>query len=126
MQRRHRNVAEGHRPRRWPGRRNRNLAAMAAVTTERRGAELRVTLDRPEAMNAWDKQLGDELREALHSAAGDPEVRVVVLTGAGRGFSSGADLRAGFDTTPEGHPDLETMLRERYHPIITAVRQMPK
>ncbi|HLM49297.1 MAG TPA: enoyl-CoA hydratase [Solirubrobacteraceae bacterium] len=99
---------------------------MGAVSTERRNGELRVTLDRPEAMNAWDKQLGDELRAALDGAAENPEVRVVVLTGAGRAFSSGADLRAGFDTTPEGHPDLETILRERYHPIISTVRHMPK
>jgi 2-(1,2-epoxy-1,2-dihydrophenyl)acetyl-CoA isomerase len=50
----------------------------------------------------------------------------VVITGAGRAFSSGADLRAGFETTPEGHPDLEKVLRERYHPIIAGVRRMPK
>jgi 2-(1,2-epoxy-1,2-dihydrophenyl)acetyl-CoA isomerase len=50
----------------------------------------------------------------------------VVITGAGRAFSSGADLRAGFDATPEGHPDLRTALTERYHPIIAGIRRMPK
>ena len=99
---------------------------MSTVTTERRGAELRITLDRPDAMNAWDRALGDELRAAVEDAAADPEVRVVVLTGAGRGFSSGADLKAGFDPTPAGHPDVQTTLRERYHPIIAGVRRMPK
>ncbi|MGH2970238.1 MAG: enoyl-CoA hydratase-related protein, partial [Solirubrobacteraceae bacterium] len=49
-----------------------------------------------------------------------------VVTGAGRAFSSGADLKAGFDATPEGHPDVQTALTERYHPIITGLRRMPK
>jgi 2-(1,2-epoxy-1,2-dihydrophenyl)acetyl-CoA isomerase len=99
---------------------------MDTVIAERRGAELRVTLNRPDAMNAWDKPLATGLREAVEAAAGDDDVRVVVLTGAGRAFSAGADLRAGFDLTPEGHPDVGTALRGRYHPIITGLRRMPK
>jgi 2-(1,2-epoxy-1,2-dihydrophenyl)acetyl-CoA isomerase len=99
---------------------------METVTLERRGGELRITLNRPDVMNAWDKQFGVELRAAVEQAAEDDDVRAVVITGAGRGFSSGADLRAGFDATPEGHPDVGTALRDRYHPIITAVRLMPK
>jgi 2-(1,2-epoxy-1,2-dihydrophenyl)acetyl-CoA isomerase len=96
------------------------------VALERRGGELRITLNRPDVMNAWDKQFGVDLRAAVEQAAADDEVRAVVITGAGRGFSSGADLRAGFDATPEGHPDVGTALRDRYHPIITGVRRLPK
>jgi 2-(1,2-epoxy-1,2-dihydrophenyl)acetyl-CoA isomerase len=99
---------------------------MKKVITERRGAELRITLNRPDAMNAWDRRLGEELLAAVEAAAADDGVRAVVVTGAGRAFSSGADLKAGFDTTPEGHPDVGTVLRERYHPIITGLRRMPK
>jgi 2-(1,2-epoxy-1,2-dihydrophenyl)acetyl-CoA isomerase len=99
---------------------------METVTLDRRGGELRITLNRPDVMNAWDKQFGVELRAAVEQAAEDDEVRAVVITGAGRGFSSGADLKAGFDATPEGHPDVGTALRDRYHPIITTVRLMPK
>jgi len=99
---------------------------METVIAERRGAELRITLNRPDAMNAWDKQLGIELRAAVEAAADDDGVRAVVLTGAGRAFSAGADLRAGFDPTPEGHPDVGTALRDRYHPIILGLRRMPK
>ncbi|MGH2945713.1 MAG: enoyl-CoA hydratase/isomerase family protein [Solirubrobacteraceae bacterium] len=99
---------------------------MPTVSLDRRGAELRITLDRPDAMNAWDGQLGIELLAAIEEAAGDDAVRAVVITGAGRAFSSGADLKAGFDVTPEGHPDVGAALRERYHPIIAGVRRMPK
>jgi 2-(1,2-epoxy-1,2-dihydrophenyl)acetyl-CoA isomerase len=98
---------------------------METVTLERRGRELRITLNRPDALNAWDKQLGIDLLAAVREAS-DDAVRAVVVTGAGRAFSSGADLRAGFDATPEGHPDVETALRDRYHPIIAGLRELPK
>ena len=90
------------------------------------GAEMRIELNRPESMNAWDVQFGRDLLAAVEAAAEDDSVRAVTITGAGRGFSSGADLKAGFDPTPEGHPDVGSALRDRYHPIITTVRTMPK
>ena len=99
---------------------------METVKTDLRGGELRVTLNRPDVMNAWDKQFGEELLAALQQAASDDAVRAVTITGAGRGFSSGADLKAGFDATPGGRPDVHTALTERYHPIITGIRRMPK
>jgi 2-(1,2-epoxy-1,2-dihydrophenyl)acetyl-CoA isomerase len=99
---------------------------METVTLERRDGELRITLNRPDALNAWNKQLGADLLAAVREAAADDGVRAVVITGAGRAFSSGADLRAGFDPTPEGHPDVETVLHEVYHPIIAGLRELPK
>jgi 2-(1,2-epoxy-1,2-dihydrophenyl)acetyl-CoA isomerase len=99
---------------------------METVTLERRDGELRITLNRPDALNAWNKQLGTDLLAAVREAAADDGVRAVVITGAGRAFSSGADLRAGFDPTPEGHPDVETVLHDVYHPIITGLRELPK
>jgi 2-(1,2-epoxy-1,2-dihydrophenyl)acetyl-CoA isomerase len=98
---------------------------METVTLERRDGELRITLNRPDSMNAWNKQLGADLLAAVGEAKSD-DVRAVVITGAGRAFSSGADLRAGFDPTPEGHPDVQRVLHEVYHPIITGLRQLPK
>ncbi len=100
--------------------------AYETVNLHRRGAELRIELNRPDTMNAWDRQLGVDLLAAVERAADDEGVRAVVVTGAGRGFSSGADLKAGFDPTPEGRPDVGTALRDRYHPIITGIRHMPK
>jgi 2-(1,2-epoxy-1,2-dihydrophenyl)acetyl-CoA isomerase len=99
---------------------------METVILERRGGELRITLNRPDTMNAWDKQLGTDLLAAVREAADDDGVRAVTVTGAGRAFSSGADLKAGFDPTPEGHPDVQSALLERYHPIIRGLRELPK
>ena len=100
------------------------------VTLRRDGAAATIVLDRPEALNAWNRQLGDDLLAALREAAEDDAVRAVRLTGAGRAFSSGADLKditaMEEERTPEGHPDVQRLLRERYHPIITLVREMPK
>jgi 2-(1,2-epoxy-1,2-dihydrophenyl)acetyl-CoA isomerase len=99
--------------------------AYDTVNVYRRGGEMRIELNRPDAMNAWDAQFGEDLRAAVERAGAD-DVRAVVITGAGRAFSSGADLKAGFEPTPEGHPDVLTPLRERYHPIITGLRELPK
>jgi 2-(1,2-epoxy-1,2-dihydrophenyl)acetyl-CoA isomerase len=90
------------------------------------GGELRITLNRPETMNAWTHDLGRDLVAALDHAAHDESVRAVTITGAGRGFSSGADLKAGFDPTPSGHPDVLTPLTEIYHHVITGIRRLPK
>jgi 2-(1,2-epoxy-1,2-dihydrophenyl)acetyl-CoA isomerase len=96
------------------------------VQVQRRGAAATIVLDRPKAMNAVDPQLSEDLLRALTEAASDDEVRAVLLTGNGRAFCSGADLRAGFDPTPEGHPDVQKALHERFHPIIQTLREMPK
>jgi 2-(1,2-epoxy-1,2-dihydrophenyl)acetyl-CoA isomerase len=100
--------------------------AYETVNVHRRGGAARIELNRPEALNAWNGQLGVDLLEAVKRVAHDAEVRAVLLTGAGRGFSSGADLKAGFDPLPDGKPDVHTTLTERYHPIIAGLRHMPK
>lgn len=102
------------------------LHAYATVNLQRAGGVARIELNRPEKMNAWDRQFGLDLRAAIERVSDDPEVRAVLLAGSGRGFSSGADLSAGFDPTPEGHPDVRTALLDYYHPIILGVRTMPK
>ena len=99
---------------------------MSTVNLHRRGGGAVIELNRPDTMNAWNKELGRDLLDAVTACAEDPAVRAVMVTGAGRGFSSGADLKAGFDPTPEGRPDVLTVLRDVYHPIITGIRRMEK
>jgi 2-(1,2-epoxy-1,2-dihydrophenyl)acetyl-CoA isomerase len=87
-----------------------------------------IELNRPQALNAWNAQLGSDLLAALRAAAADDEIRALLITGAGRAFSSGADLRdvSGGETTADGKPDVYRTLTERYHPIMHAIRELPK
>jgi 2-(1,2-epoxy-1,2-dihydrophenyl)acetyl-CoA isomerase len=100
---------------------------LQTIKIHRRGGVATIELARPETMNAWNKQFGLDLRAAVEEVAADENARAVCITGAGRGFSSGADLRDISDEqTPEGRPDVYKVLTERYHPIITGIRTMPK
>jgi 2-(1,2-epoxy-1,2-dihydrophenyl)acetyl-CoA isomerase len=87
-----------------------------------------VELNRPEVLNAWNQQFGADLLAALRTVAEDESVRAVILTGSGRGFSSGADLKdmSAGTSTGEEQPDVYGMLTERYHPIMHIIREMPK
>jgi 2-(1,2-epoxy-1,2-dihydrophenyl)acetyl-CoA isomerase len=97
------------------------------VNWERDGGVGRIVLNRPETLNAWNTQLGDDLKEVVALAAGDPSVRAVLLTGAGRAFCSGADLKAGVeDLADDGMPDIEGRLQAVFHPILVGLRTMPK
>jgi 2-(1,2-epoxy-1,2-dihydrophenyl)acetyl-CoA isomerase len=101
---------------------------LETVNVHRAQGAATIELNRPHALNAWNGQLGADLLGAVRSVAADDEVRAVVITGAGRGFSSGADLRdvSGGHTTAEGRPDVYKTLTERYHPIMKEIRAMPK
>jgi 2-(1,2-epoxy-1,2-dihydrophenyl)acetyl-CoA isomerase len=98
-----------------------------AVIVRREGGAATIELNRPEALNAWNRDLGLGLKDAVLGVAADDSVRAVMITGAGRAFSSGADLRdITSDTTPSGRPNVQKVLEERYHPIIEGIRTMPK
>jgi len=105
---------------------------LALVLTERRGRVAVVTLNRPEKLNALSGELVAELVEVFDQLAGDDQVRVVVLTGAGRAFSAGADLggprRAEGGRTLdewwqrlEGNELRQFMIRDFAKPVIAAV-----
>jgi 2-(1,2-epoxy-1,2-dihydrophenyl)acetyl-CoA isomerase len=82
-----------------------------------------ITLDRPDALNSLEATLKRELMVVLREADRDRDVRAVVLTGAGRAFCAGQDLRERLmpDPTP-----LDVEVRERYNPIVLAMRRLPK
>jgi 2-(1,2-epoxy-1,2-dihydrophenyl)acetyl-CoA isomerase len=84
---------------------------------------LTLTLNRPDALNSFTVEMKEALLAGLKDAARNKEVRVVILTGAGRAFSAGQDLKehAGPDVN-----DLGTELRTRYNPIILAMRRLEK
>ncbi len=97
------------------------------VIWERDGGVGRITLNRPDSLNAWTHDFGRELKQVIERDAADPAVRAVLVTGSGRGFSSGADLKSGFDPAPDdGMPDIRKELHELYHPIIAGVRRLEK
>jgi 2-(1,2-epoxy-1,2-dihydrophenyl)acetyl-CoA isomerase len=92
-----------------------------AVLTSRDGAVLTITLNRPEVYNAINREMHAGLGAALDEAA-DPAVRAVVLTGAGRGFCAGQDLRE-FSELPGG---VGQALEETYHPNVRRIRALEK
>jgi 2-(1,2-epoxy-1,2-dihydrophenyl)acetyl-CoA isomerase len=99
---------------------------LETVGLEVRGAVAWITLNRPEALNAWTARFAHELVAALDHCADDPSIRAVVMTGAGRAFSSGTDLKSGDVFDEDGKPDVLTILREAYNPVIMRVRELSK
>ena len=96
------------------------------VQVNRDGAAVKIALNRPERMNAWSEGLSQDLLTVLREVAADETVRAVMLTGNGRAFCSGADLKDGADDAVAGKLDTYTTLTRWYHPIVTTIRQMPK
>src|SRR5215213_800516 len=84
---------------------------------------LTLTLNRPDALNSFNVEMKESLLAALKDAARDKSVRVVVLTGAGRAFSAGQDLK---ERQTPGAADLGSELRLRNNPIVLAMRRMEK
>jgi 2-(1,2-epoxy-1,2-dihydrophenyl)acetyl-CoA isomerase len=102
------------------------MSAEPPVRLEVDAGGARIVLNRPDTLNAWNADFAGALRDALAAAAENDTVRAIMITGAGRGFSSGADLgeqRSGIDGAP---PDLSERLRDLYNPIILSVREVPK
>lgn len=97
------------------------------VDSEKSGGICVLTLNRPDVLNAFDDALGRELIDGVSDAADDPEIRCIVITGAGRAFCAGEDLGPLADDYSAGRaPDLGTTLRDRYNPLIRAIRAAPK
>jgi 2-(1,2-epoxy-1,2-dihydrophenyl)acetyl-CoA isomerase len=96
---------------------------VADLRVERDGAVATIFLDRPDALNALTVPLKEALLAAFEDVAADDEVRAVILTGAGRAFCAGQDLRERLE--PDALP-LADEIRARYNPLIRAMRALPK
>jgi 2-(1,2-epoxy-1,2-dihydrophenyl)acetyl-CoA isomerase len=98
------------------------------IYVHRTGAAATIALNRPDRMNAWSNALSADLLDALRGVAADDTVRAVMLTGTGKAFCSGADLREGMAeaVANDGRLDVEKALTTWYHPIVTTIREMPK
>jgi 2-(1,2-epoxy-1,2-dihydrophenyl)acetyl-CoA isomerase len=90
------------------------------------GAVRTLTLDRPDRLNAFDAALHAALRDALSAAAAEEAVKVVVLTGSGRAFSSGQDLTENLPRDEAGRIDLKGPLERDYNPLVLALHRFPK
>lgn len=95
------------------------------LLVERRDGWLKLTLNRPKRLNAFNEDLHRALADALDQAAADDGIRAVLLTGAGRGFSAGQDLSA-VPVAPDGSPDIGTAVSRFYNPLIRRLRGLPK
>jgi len=91
------------------------------LLSEAAGGVLTLTLNRPEALNALNAELRGALLAAAKAAGRDDATRAVVITGAGRGFCAGADLRGG-----AGEREFRRVLVREYNPLVEALRDLPK
>jgi len=96
-----------------------------SLLIDRTDAVVTLTLNRPDAMNALDVELKEALRDTLASIETDRSVRAVVLTGAGKAFCVGQDLREHARDLGKGATELDTV-RQHYNPIAQRLASLPK
>ena len=83
----------------------------------------RITLNRPNVFNSFNKTMALQLQDVLDDCAVNPEIRAVLITGEGKAFCAGQDLAEAID--PEG-PELKSIVRDHYNPIIIKIRELEK
>lgn len=108
---------------------------MEDLLFEKEGGIAIITLNRPERLNALSRPMHESMREAFKDAALDGNIRVVILTGAGRGFCAGADVQAGEAARADGRPPAQASYAERQwssleptstYQILAVMRSLPK
>lgn len=97
--------------------------AYETIIYQKENAVATITLNRPQSLNAFVPQMNQEVLDALKDSERDQEVRSIMITGAGRAFCAGQDLKG---RTPEQKGSLGASLREKYNPLIRQIRQMEK
>jgi 2-(1,2-epoxy-1,2-dihydrophenyl)acetyl-CoA isomerase len=96
------------------------------ILRELQDGVLRITLNRPEVLNAFNLAMARQLQGVLDEAAEDGEVRAVLITGSGRAFCAGQDLASVSLADPENLPDLGDFVRDQYNPIVRRIRELEK
>ncbi|MCI4667611.1 MAG: enoyl-CoA hydratase-related protein [Bacteroidia bacterium] len=97
---------------------------MPALLFEIKDSIATITLNRPDAFNSLNEEMGRAFIQALNTCTTDDSIRVIVITGSGKAFCAGQDLKEV--TNPETHPGFEKLLKDRYHPIIDKIRKTEK
>lgn len=85
-----------------------------------------ITLDRPDKLNSFNFEMGDQLKEALMEAESNSDVRCVLLTGSGRAFCAGQDLAEATEVSDDPDRDLSEIVHHTYIPIIKGIRELEK
>ncbi len=97
-----------------------------SLLIDQRDGVLTLTLNRPDVLNSFTREMAAGLLAALTAAASDPAVRAIVLTGAGRGFCAGQDLAEALPQGDGPMPDIGEIVKSCYNPIIRAIRTIEK
>ncbi len=96
---------------------------MTFIKSELVGSVLKITLNRPDKFNSFNREMALALQDALDKAASDNSIRAVLLTGEGKAFCAGQDLSEAIDANG---PGIEKIVREHYNPIILKIRKLEK
>ena len=96
------------------------------LLVERADGVATLTLNRPDSMNSLSVELKEALLDATRDVSADPAVRAVVLTGNGRGFCVGQDLREHVALLEAGDPAPFSTVRDHYNPVLKTIATMPK
>lgn len=96
---------------------------MSTILFEKIGNVAKITLNRPEVYNSFNREMSFELQGVLDECGKDPEVRAIYLTGAGKAFCAGQDLQ---EVISEDGPPLKTILEEHFNPIVKRLRAIEK
>lgn len=97
---------------------------MSTISLNITGSIATITLNRPDKLNAFTREMHADLREALSAVEADKNLRCLVLTGAGRGFCAGQDL-ADLDFSPAGKEELSNTIEKNYNPLILRLQALP-
>jgi 2-(1,2-epoxy-1,2-dihydrophenyl)acetyl-CoA isomerase len=85
-----------------------------------------LTLNRPKSLNSFTAGMHAEIRQVMQQVIDDPDIRCLVITGAGRGFCAGQDLGDRAMTSDGGVPDVGASVEKNYNPLIRSIMELPK